>query len=332
VSEIAIIDSAIGLELDKQINTAKAYPRSITQFIKDAEELVTLDEQTAESCIYSLERSSQDGNKNHIKGASVRLAEIAAACWGNIHAATRIVENDGKMITAEGVAWDLEKNIKIAKQVKRSILTKNGKTYSQDMQTVTGNAASSIALRNAIFSIIPRSFIDILYKKALNFSITKDKSNPVISHERIINKAKNLIDRFSKMGIDQNKIFNYFSIKSIEQVNINQIEEMIGIGTNINEGHLSLEKAFLISTESNKESVLEEILNKTHSEEKKEPNLSSILEMFESMGISEEKILNYFSFESKEQIGENEINFMVETGKEIASGRLYKEQAFNYVI
>ncbi len=181
-------------ELDMQITTAKAYPRNPDDFIQFATQLATQDEETAQSCFYCLTRKSKDGKVTEIKGASIRLAEIAAASWGNLHAASRIVENDGKAITAEGVAWDLERNVRISSQVKRSIVTTNsGATYSHDMQILTGNAASSIALRNAIFKVIPKALIDRVYEKALQFAVGDQKTLRYSSQYRHLSGLENAV-------------------------------------------------------------------------------------------------------------------------------------------
>src|SRR5580698_5290338 len=123
MSELIIKDTGViaRAELDVQISTAKAYPRDLKRTMDLAEQLATMDEETAQSCFYVLPRKEKDGSKKEIKGGSIRLAEIVANAWGNIHAATRIVENDGRHITAEGIAWDLESNVKISMQNKISI-------------------------------------------------------------------------------------------------------------------------------------------------------------------------------------------------------------------
>ncbi len=236
------------VELDTQISTAKAYPRqSVEKFLAEATLMATLDEETAESCIYSLSRNSTDRNsgketQTFIKGESVRLAEIVANAWGNLHCGSRIIENDGKTITAEAVAWDLEKNVKVSKQVKRSITYRNGGTYSQDMQVVTGNAAASVALRNAILSVIPKSLVKKVYSSAVNFAIGDQKKIPT--------KADALIARFAKMGIHKDKIFAYFNVKSVGEFSADDIEEMLGIGTAIKDGNLPIDDAFIIKTDA----------------------------------------------------------------------------------
>jgi hypothetical protein len=240
-------------ELDMQITTAKAYPRNPDDFIQYAAKLATQDEETAQSCFYCLTRKSKDGKVTEIKGASIRLAEIAAASWGNLHAASRIVENDGKAITAEGVAWDLERNVRISSQVKRSITTSSGATYSSDMQTLTGNAASSIALRNAIFKVIPKALIDRVYEKAVQYAVGDQKT--------LNTRRSTAFEWFRKRGIGHTKIFRFFNKNSMEDFTLTDLEQLFGIATSIKEGYLEVEKVFVLDEETTPLNVEERVKN-----------------------------------------------------------------------
>src|SRR5712664_3702907 len=132
-------------EINVQIATAKRFPRSVTKFQGEAISLVSLNEETAEGCVYALPR---DGRT--IEGPSARFAEVVAYSWGNCRAGARVVSEDGDFVTAQGVFWDLEKNTAIGYEVKRRIIDSKGRRYKPDMIGVTANAACSIALRNAI--------------------------------------------------------------------------------------------------------------------------------------------------------------------------------------
>ncbi len=209
--------------------------------------MATYDQETAESCIYALPRG-----KEPIKGPSIRLAEIMQCAWGNMHVGGRVVANDGKSITAEGVAWDLEKNVKVQKEVKRSIKGKNG-TYSDDMQNVTGNAAISIAIRNSIFGIIPQAFVKRVYEESVQAALGDQKTRT--------SKISALFSRFQKMGINQDKILTYFNKKTPEEINAEEMVAMIGFGTAIKDGSLSIDKAFTHQpvAESKSQSIADEI-------------------------------------------------------------------------
>lgn len=242
-NEIMINDSSmiVKAELDIQITTAKAYPRDISKFIENATALALCDEETAESCFYCLIRTDREGKRTEIKGPSIRLAEIAMSCWGNIHVGTRIIENDGKTVTAQAVAWDLEKNVKIVRDVKRSILTKAGKTFSQDMQVITGNAAAAIALRNAIIAIVPKALVNRVYEAAIRYAVGDQK--------KLSQKANAVIDRFSKLGVDKDHILRFFEKEKVDELTADDVQNLIGIGTAIKEGWLQIDNAFTLKPE-----------------------------------------------------------------------------------
>jgi hypothetical protein len=228
-------------ELDVQITTAKAYPRNAQKAMQYAVDLATMDEATAQSCFYCLPRKDKNGDKKEIRGASIRLAEIVATAWGNIHAATRIVENDGRHITAEGVAWDLESNVKMAMQNKVSIRFgekdgKGGYTANADMQTVLSNAASAKALRNAVFKVVPKALVDRVLEKAMSFAVGDQKT--------ISTKVNSLFEKLTKMGIEKQAILDYYGRTNLSEITPEDYQSLIGVGTAIKEGHIKIDEVF----------------------------------------------------------------------------------------
>ena len=149
VNQAEMLQAINRSEVDMQISTAKAYPRDVQAAIKRIEDLASLDRETAEDWFYVLRRNGAAGQTT-IEGLSVRMAEIIAGAWGNLRVQARIIGNDGKTITAQAVCHDLETNFAVSVEVKRRITDKQGRTYSEDMQVVTGNAACAIAFRNAV--------------------------------------------------------------------------------------------------------------------------------------------------------------------------------------
>lgn len=240
-----LITSNMGIiaraELDSQIATAKAYPRDVAKAVDYALQLATMDEATAQSCFYCLPRKDKDGNKKEIRGGSIRLAEIMANAWGNIHAATRIIENDGRHITAEGVAHDLEKNVKMAMQNKVSIRFgekdgKGGYTANADMQTLLSNAASAKALRNAIFKVVPKALVDRVLEKAMTFAVGDQKTTNA--------KVTELFDKLTKMGIEKQAILEYYEHENLSQFTQDDLKSLIGVGIAIKEGHIKIDEVF----------------------------------------------------------------------------------------
>src|SRR5471032_1019018 len=84
---MALVSAITKAELDGQITTARAFPRSVKRFINRCTDLATLNEDVAESCMYALPR----GGKT-IEGPSARFAEILQSSWGNCRAGARVID------------------------------------------------------------------------------------------------------------------------------------------------------------------------------------------------------------------------------------------------
>lgn len=224
-------------EVDIQIATAKQYPRDLTATLNKIETYATMDKETAEDCFYVLRRKAADGSDSVIEGLSVRMAEIIAGAWGNLRVQTRIIGNDGKMITAQAVCHDLETNFAVSKEVKRSIVNKYGKTYSQDMQVVTGNAAASIAFRNAVLAVIPKA----VTKKVIN-SVKEVALGQSIDLET---SRQNLVAYFNKIGATQEQLFFYLGVKTITEIDKQMVFELRATANAIKEGTTTVEECFI---------------------------------------------------------------------------------------
>lgn len=222
-------------EVDVQIATAKQYPRDLSRVLNTIRTLGTLDTETAEDCFYALRRG-QGNDASVIEGVSVRLAEIIAGSWGNMRVATRIIGNDGKTITAQGVCFDLETNLAVSVEVKRRITDKKGRTFSEDMQVVTGNAASAIAFRNAVLKVVPKAVtkkvIDDIKKVALGASVDLET------------RRQNMLAYFQKIGVKQDEIFKYCGVSTIDEIDNAMVFELRGLANAIKEGTTTVQEAF----------------------------------------------------------------------------------------
>lgn len=230
------VDAATSLavakgEIDQQIATAKRYPRSIKQFIDSATELATLDEETAEECIYALPR---DGKT--IEGPSARFAEILAYAWGNCRAGARTIGEDANFVKAQGTFYDLERNVGIQFEVSRRITDKRGNRYKPDMIGTTANAAGSIALRNAVLKGIPKAF----WKKAYQ------RSRGVVAGDfkTLANRRAEAFKQFAVFGVTPDMIFSLLQIKGIEDVTLEHMVVLKGVLTAIREGDTTPEQVF----------------------------------------------------------------------------------------
>lgn len=223
-------------EVDVQIATAKRYPRSIAVFKKVAMDMATLDEETAEACFYALPR---DGKT--VEGPSARLAEICASAWGNMRIEARMVGEDDRFVTSRGTAWDLQANVAIAYEVKRRITTsakfgKEAKKYTDDMIGVTSNAASSIALRNAVFKVIPAAYWKPIYHACRKAAVGDIKT--------LANRRAAMLEHFQKMGVTGDQVFALLGVKGPEDITLDHLATLKGLATALKDGETTIEEAF----------------------------------------------------------------------------------------
>lgn len=237
VKQADVLQALNRAEIDIQIATAKQYPRDINAVLNKIATYATMDRETAEDCFYVLRREDKQGNVNVIEGLSVRMAEIIAGAWGNLRVQARIIGNDGRQITAQAICHDLETNFAVSKEVKRSIVTKKGYTFSEDMQVVTGNAACSIALRNAVLTVIPKAvtkrIINDVKQVALGQSIDLEQSR------------QNVIQYFAKLGVKQEQLFLYLGVKSAQEIDKQKIFELRATANAIKEGTTTVQETFI---------------------------------------------------------------------------------------
>lgn len=232
----AVLPNIGSAEVDMQITTAKRYPRSITQFKANALAMATLDEETAEACFYALPR----GGKT-IEGPSARLAEICLTAYGNMRVEARMVAEDERFVTSRGTAWDLQSNVAIAYEVKRRITTsgkgsKEAKRYDDDMIGVTSNAASSIALRNAVFKAIPAAFWRPIYLACRKAAVGDIKT--------LANRRASMLDHFQKMGATNAQVFALLGVQGADDITLDHMATLKGLATALKENETTLEEVF----------------------------------------------------------------------------------------
>lgn len=221
-------------QIDMQITTAKQYPRNVRRARENALVIAT-DPETAKTCTYSVPR----GGKS-ITGPSIHLAKIIAQSWGNLRMEAKVVSIDLKHVTSEAVCFDLENNVAIKTQVKRSIVGKMGR-FSDDLITVTGNAANSIALRNAIFAVVPTGITTQIYNAA-KAAITGDVSDKT----KLIQRRTQIFEGLkSTYDLSEKQILKAIGRAALDHVTADDLVVLIGIGNAIKDGDTTVEEAFM---------------------------------------------------------------------------------------
>lgn len=234
-------------EVDQQIATARAMPRSIHRAVQNIMTLATLDEQSAEECIYALPRGGKP-----IRGPSVRLAEIISSQWGNCRVGARVVHVDRieKYIEAEGVFHDLETNTATTARVRRRISDRNGRLLNEDMIVVTGNAACAIAKRNAILGAVPKA----VWRK------TYDAVEAVIGGDvkTLAERRDRAIAAFGTYGVTADQIFAALGVTGLEDIVMDHLVTLTAARSAL----------------KNNEATIEELFPKTNSKSEGRPAMS----------------------------------------------------------
>lgn len=203
-------------EIDQQIATAHKFPRSLTRVATNVTSLATFSPAAAAECNYALPR----GGKS-LTGPSIRLAEIIFSQYGNARVGARVVHVDRfeKYLEAEGVFHDLETNAATTARVRRRISDRNGRLLQDDMIIVTGNAACSIAKRNAILAGVPKALWMPAYDAALNVIKGDAKT--------LTERREGAFRALGAFGVTPDMIFGALGIGGVEEIALDHMPTMI---------------------------------------------------------------------------------------------------------
>lgn len=229
-----VVESLERAAVDIQVATAKQWPRDVEKFKRDTEKMALVNPEVAKSCYYGLPR---DGKV--IEGPSIRLAEIAASNWMNIRWASMVVGITEDTLTARGIAWDLEKNNAASSEVQIKITNKSGKRFPEHMIVTTANAACAKAARNAIFKVIPVSFIQPIWEKCKLLATGGTKPLP---EKQTIALAYCL----RVYGVDQARVFAALHITTLDEFTEEKIADLSGFCQSIKDSEATIDSVFPI--------------------------------------------------------------------------------------
>lgn len=218
-------------EVDAGLVWARDNPRSVARFLTEMNEFALKDAATAEKMYYSLRRGGKA-----IVGPSVRMAELGAECYGNLNAAARILSTSGEYAIAEGVAHDLERNTRINRTVARRLTDRNGRRYSDDMIVMTANAAGSLALRNAIVSVIGKRYLDPLVEAARKLVAG--------GSEGMADRREKALAWWETKGVSRGRVLAALGRKGAEDVTAEDLADLRGFARAIADNDATVAEVF----------------------------------------------------------------------------------------
>lgn len=231
------LEAVARAEIDIQVTTAKRYPREVPAAVARALEMATATPDIAAECFYVLKRKdNRTGKVTTISDASIRLAEIFACTWGNLAYGFRAIEDQGTAVIVEGMCVDYETNVRCSKPVRRNVLDRNGRRYSEDMVTMTTMAAGSIACRNAIFGVIPGVYKTQVLNAAKKAAVGEAKSFAA--------RRDKALAYFGKLGVDQARVLGVLGHEAVDAITEEDVQTLLGLATAIRDGDTTLEQAF----------------------------------------------------------------------------------------
>ncbi len=141
-----------------------------------------------------------------------------------------------RFIVGRGEAWDVESNVAIGFEVRRRITNRKGDTYDDDMITVTGNAAASIALRNAVFKAVPSSFWKPIYQKCRQVIAGDAKTFAA--------RRDDMLKAFMVAGVTPDRLCAGIGLKGVQDITLDHMATLVGVLNAIKEGETTIEEAF----------------------------------------------------------------------------------------
>jgi hypothetical protein len=227
-------------EIDVAVSTARRYPRSLALFKQSALAMIKLDQETAASCFYALPRrqTQADGSVKRITvtGPSVRLAELAQIAWRNMRAGARIIAETDREIVAQGWAHDVESNVAVMTETRRRIVDRHGRRYSDDLVITTANAACSIAMRNAIFRVIPRALVTPLLDAAMKVAAGEAKT--------LGEGRQRALAAFADLGVSTAQILDKLERRGVEDIDLEDLGLLAGLLNALRERETTVDAEF----------------------------------------------------------------------------------------
>ncbi len=224
-------------EIDSQIATAHAFPRSLDRFKKMATEMATLDVETASSCIYRRPVGKDaTGKQTFAEGKSIRLAEIVGASYGNLRVGASIVDQSPRQVVARGFAHDLETNFAATSECVESTVKRNGQPYDERMRIVIAKVALAKARRDATFMVVPGALCKTVEIAARETALGKGQT--------MEQRRTGALSWIQKLAIPIDRVWTALGVSGIDDCGIEELTTLKGIATAIKDNEITIEEAF----------------------------------------------------------------------------------------
>lgn len=182
----------------------------------------------ASKAMYSYPRSGST-----ISGPSIRLAEEAARCWGNVDFGVKeLSQKDGES-EMMAYCWDMETNVISSQQfvVHHVMDTRSGKRKLTEQRDIYENNANMAGrrLRARILAILPPDLIEAGLDQCRRTLAGK-------ADEPLEDRVKKMVKAFEKISVRREMLEKRMG-HGISEMTIDELVEHIGIYNNIKDGN-----------------------------------------------------------------------------------------------
>lgn len=222
----------------------------------------------AEKAIYSYPRSGST-----ISGPSIRLAEEAARCWGNVDFGIKELSQKEGESEMMAYCWDMETNVMSSQQFVVSHVrdTKNGSqklTAQRDIYENNANMAGR-RLRARILAILPPDLIEAAVQKCKETLAGK-------SEEPLEDRIKKMVIAFEKISIRREMLEKRMG-HEISEMTKDELVEHISIYNSLKDGSSTAPDWFPIVEDSQKtKSINDKLAQTTQTVQEDETNANQI--------------------------------------------------------
>lgn len=216
---VAIEASRAIAEAQGKLIIAKNFPRDEVQAYARAMEACQRPAM-AEKAFYSFPRGKQT-----VEGPTIRFAEELARCWGNVDYGIKELSQDDGKSEMQAYAWDLETNT----QSVQNFTNPHQREAFGKMQTLTSqrdiyeNNANMATrrLRARILAVLPSWFVEGAVSECKK-TLAGQNDMP------LIDRVKNMIVQFAKIGVTQEQIERRLRRK-VDTMTAEDFVEYVGI-------------------------------------------------------------------------------------------------------
>lgn len=186
-----------------RIHLAMMFPRTIAEFETRLRTEVLA---SPEGMVYA-----KPQGRDKLRGPSIRMAEIAARLFRNLHVGEARVEERDNRVTATVEALDLESNCSAHGTATTSLIGQDGKRMRSDVVSNLISATASRATRNAIQTVIGRAVFDKLVRECLDLERKKAAD---MTPERRKKEWDKAVQWWTKAGIGEADLLKFCQANS----------------------------------------------------------------------------------------------------------------------